>query len=142
MAEGAKKKTKAEAESKTSVKSYQRDINAEKQKMAAYSRKMATNVRTLQANVKSLQTSYKKFTKEMKEAAKTMRQDGIKRMNEKVGKFKGEIGDQIKENKEAISHMESNVKYFLSEINKKKKDFRAYARGPFNDYIKAFWGVA
>ncbi len=53
-------------------------------------------------------------------------------MNDKVDKFKGDIKAQIKENKEAVSHMASNVKLFLGEINKKKRDF--------TDYSKAFWG--
>lgn len=125
----AKKKTEA----KSSVKTYQQDINAEKQKMGAYSNKFKTTVRSLQAN-------FKKHAKDMKVAALQMREDGIKNMDEKVRKFNHEIKGQIQENKEAISHIANNVKFFQSEISKKKKDFQAYARGPFNSYIKAFWG--
>lgn len=127
-------KKKAEAKQlKTTVKSYQQDIDAEKQKMAAYSQKMETNVRSLQAN-------FRKCAKDMKNAALQMREDGIKQMHQKVHKYKGDIKDQIVENKEAVVRIENGVKLFQSEFNKKSKDFRAYARGPFRNYIKAFWG--
>lgn len=141
----------AKKEEKKSVKSYQQDIEAEKQHMSSYSKRFATTVRSLQAN-------FRQHNKELKEAALKMREDGAKHMKAKINKFKGEIKtsgkamdenvdkfkqdikDQVKENKEAVSHIEKNVKYLLSEINKKKNDFQAYAKGPFQDYIKAFWG--
>ena len=121
-------KKKGKAEGKMNVRSYQQDINVEKQKMGAYSKKFGSTVRSLQAD-------FKKHGKEMKEAASNMREEGIKNMSAKVGKFKGEIQDQIKENKQAVAHMVSNIKYFLGEINKKKKDFRSYAK-------VSFWGVS
>lgn len=127
-------KKKAESKLlKTSVKSYQQGIDTEKQKMGAYSDKFKTTVRSLQAN-------FKKHAKDMKNAALQMREDGIKQMSQKVHKYKGEIKDQIVENKESVARMDDNVKFFQSEINKKRKDFQAYARGPFQGYIKAFWG--
>ena len=75
-------KKKAKAEGKMTVKSYQQDINVEKQKMGAYSKKFGSTVRSLQAD-------FKKHGKEMKEAASNMREEGIKNMSAKVGKFKG-----------------------------------------------------
>ncbi len=120
-------------ESATSVKSYQQNITAEKQKMGAYTKKMKTSVRSLQAD-------FKKHGREMHEAGRNMIADGNANMNAKVGKFRGEIKSQIKENKEAIANIGNGVKFFLGEVNQKKKDFRAYARGTFNNYIKAFWG--
>ena len=131
---------KKKAEAKSSIKTYKQGIDSEKQKMAAYSRKMETNVKSLQAGIRSLQNKFKGYSKGLREAANELREQGIKNMSEKVGKFKGEIRGQIRENREAVSHMQDNVKYYLSEIHKKKKDFQAYARGPFKDYIKAFWG--
>lgn len=125
----AKKKT----ETGTSVNSYQQGINAERQKMGAYSKKMGTSVR-------SLQGEFKKHGKEMGEAGRTMIAEGNANMNAKVEKFRGEIKNQIKENKEAVARLGNGIRFFLGEVNKKKKDFRAYARGPFNSYIKAFWG--
>ncbi|MEW5896477.1 MAG: hypothetical protein AB1668_02190 [Nanoarchaeota archaeon] len=116
---------------KTSVKSYQQDTEAEKQKMGAYSKKFKTTVR-------SLQTGFKKHARDMKAAASSMREEGIRSMRQKVGKFNHEIKDQVKENKEAVTRMSDNVKFFQSEINKKKKDFKAYAKGPFTNSIKAF----
>ena len=124
----SKKKAKAEGKGKMTVKSYQQDINVEKQRMGAYSKKFGSTVRSLQAD-------FKKHGKEMKEAASNMREEGIRSMRPKVAKFKGEIQDQIKENKQAVAHITSNVKYFLGEINKKKRDFRSYAR-------VSFWGVS
>ncbi|OIO62677.1 hypothetical protein AUJ69_02400 [Candidatus Woesearchaeota archaeon CG1_02_47_18] len=110
----------------TSVKSYKQDIDVEKQKMGAYSKEFGTTVRSLQAG-------FKKHAKDMNAAALKIREDGIKNMSQKVGKFKYEI-------KEATTRMADNVKFIQCEINKKKKDFQAYARGPFQGYIKAFWG--
>lgn len=124
---------KKETESETSVKSYQQSINSEKQRMGAYAKKMGTSV-------KSLQGEFKKHSKEVKEAGRNMIGEGIRNMKNKVGKFNNDIQDQIKENKASVSRMGDNIKYFLSEINKKKKDFKAYASGPFKNYIKAFWG--
>ncbi len=121
-------KKKAKAEGKMTVKSYQQDINLEKQRMASYSKKFGSTVR-------SLQSDFKKNAKEMENAASNMREEGIRNMRSKVAKFKGEIQDQIKENKTAVSHIASNVKFFLSEINKKKKDFKTYAK-------VSFWGVS
>ncbi len=124
---------KARVEKKTSVSSYKTGIAAEQQKMGEYSKKFG-------ASVKSLQSDSKKFAKDLKEAGKAMIEEGIKRMEGKVSKYRSDIRAQVKENKEAGSHMASNVKLFLGEINKKKKDFQAYAKGPFADYAKAFWG--
>ncbi|MEK6868753.1 MAG: hypothetical protein AABX74_00860 [Nanoarchaeota archaeon] len=121
-------KKKGKAEGKMTVKSYQQDINVEKQKMGAYSKKFGSTVRSLQAD-------FRKHAKDMKAAAENMREEGIKKMSAKVGKFKGEIQDQIKENKTAVAHIASNIKYFLGEINKKKRDFRSYAK-------VSFWGVS
>ena len=118
---------------RSSVKSYQIGIDTEKQKMGAYSKKFRTTVRSLQADWKS-------HAKDLKVAALQMREDGIKNMTQKVHKYKRDIKDQITENKEAVARIESSVKFFQSEINKKMKDFRAYARGPFQGYIRAFWG--
>ncbi len=120
-------------ELESSVKSYQQGIDLEKQKMNLYIKKTGTSVR-------SLQEEFRKHSKEMKGAAKNMLEEGSKNMNAKVGRFRGEIKNQIKENKEAAAHMESGVRFFLGEINKKKKDFQAYAQGPLTDYIRAFWG--
>ena len=109
--EGSKKKAKVEKEGKTSVSSYKKGIEVEKQKMTT--------------SVKSLQGDFKKFAKDIKEKGKAMIEEGIKHMG-------GIIKAQVKENKEAVSHMEGNVKFLLGEINKKKKDFQAYS--------SAFWG--
>lgn len=122
-----------QAVAKTSVKSYNEGINLEKQKMGTYAKKMGTNV-------KSLQGEFKKHSKEIKEAGKNMLADGNKKMSAKIEKFNGEIKNQIRENKESIANMGNGVKLFISDVNKKKKDFQAYSRGPFNGYIKAFWG--
>ena len=118
---------------KSSVKTYQQGIDTEKQKMGAYTKKMGSSV-------KSLQGEFKKHGKEMREAGRAMIAEGNRNMSAKVGKFMSEIKDQIKENKEAIANIGNGVQFFLGEINKKKKDFRAYASGPFNGYIKSFWG--
>lgn len=131
---------KKKAELKTSVKSYQHGVNLEKQKICTYAKKMGTNVKSLQTTARSLQGEFKNYSKEMEIAGRNMIEEGNRHMNLKVGKFKGEITNQIKENKEAIAHIENGVKLFISDINKKKKDFQAYARGPFNNSIKAFWG--
>ncbi|MEK6808561.1 MAG: hypothetical protein AABY14_02650, partial [Nanoarchaeota archaeon] len=64
----------------------------------------------------------------------------IKRMSEKIVKFKSEAKDQIKENKESVARIGNSVKFLVAEINKKKRDFKAYAKGTFTDYIKAFLG--
>ena len=131
--EVSKKKAKVEKEGKTSVSSYKKGIEVEKQKMGDYSKKFGTSV-------KSLQSDFKKLAKDLKEKGKAMIEEGIKHMEGKVSKYRSDIKAQIKENKEAVSHMDTNVKFLLGEINKKKKDFQAYSKGPFIDYIKAFWG--
>ncbi len=125
----AKKKTEA----KSSVKTYKQSIDVEKQKMGAYSNNFKTTVRSLQAN-------FKKHAKDMKVAALQMREDGIGRMHQKVHEYKRDIKDQIVENKEAVARIGDSVKLFQSEILKKNRDFKAYVRGPFKSYIKAFWG--
>ena len=121
----------------------------EKQKMKAYSNKMALSVKSLQSDVKSLKNNWKQNTKHLRNAAAAMHNEGINTMKQKLGKFnskiagfRNEIQDQVKENKECAAHICNNIKYFNSEINAKKKAFRSYARGPFNDYIKAFWGTS
>ncbi len=124
---------KAKAGAETSVKSYQQGIDSEKQKMGAYAKKMVSNV-------KSLQAEFKKHGKEMHEAGRNMIAEGNKKMAGKITRYKGEIRTQIKENNEAVSKMGSSIKFFLSEVNKTKKDFRAYQRGAFQAYINAFWG--
>ena len=145
------KKTKSKIKAKSSVKSYQQEIDTEKQKMGAYSKNMGKSV-------KSLQGEFKKHSKEMQEAGRNMIAEGNKNMNAKVNQFEGEIKvaskamsdgikrlhtnikNQMKENKETVSRIENGVKFFCSEVNKKKKDFQAYAQGTFPPYIKAFWG--
>lgn len=117
----------------TSVKSYKQEMGAEKQKMVDYSKHM-------KSNVKALQTKFKKFSEDAKESGKKLREAGIKEMSEKVQKFQGKIKDQIKENKGALSHMASNVKYFQTEIDKMKRDFHHYIKEDFQNYINAFWG--
>lgn len=146
-----KKKSAERSVLKTSVRSYEEGVCVEKQRMGDYTKKMASSV-------KSLQGEFKRHSKEIKEAGKTMNVEGKKKMNAKVEKFTGEmktaskqiasgvrklnndIKDQVQENKEAVSRIGGSIKLLLSEVNKKKKDFQAYARGPFNGYIKAFWG--
>lgn len=125
---------------KTSVKSYQQGIESEKQKTSTYSKEFEAGVKSLQTGVKSLQADITKHSKDIKNAALKMREEGIEHMGKKVAKFGKEIEDQITENREATSHMADNVKYFISEIDKKKKNFQSYVQGPFTDYIKAFWG--
>ena len=105
-------KKKAKAEGKMTVKSYQQGINVEKQKMGAYSKKFGHTVNQFKGEIKT----------------------ATKKMNDGVDKLKGDIEDQIKENKTAVAHIASNIKYFLGEINKKKKDFKSYA--------VSFWGVS
>jgi len=133
----AKSKIEEKAEAKTpvkaSVKSYQQGIESEKQEMSTYSK-------GFEAGVKSLQADIEKHSKYVKNAALKMREEGVKNIGEKVVKFRKEIEDQIKENREAVFHMADNIKYFLSEIDKKKKDFQSYAQGSFNDYINVFEG--
>lgn len=136
----SKKKESEHVTLKTSVKSYQGGISAETQKMADYAKKMGSGVRSIQGQSKSLQGEFKKHSKEMKEAGRAMIAEGNRNMHTKVSKFTGEIKEQIKENKEAVSHMENSIKLFLSEVNKKKKDFLAYQHGSFHAYIRAFWG--
>lgn len=81
------------AGTKTSVKSYQRGIEAEKQKMKNYSKGFETNVKAFQAEIQAQK-----------------------------------------------KNMANAVKFFISEVDKKKRDFKSYAHGTFKDYIKAFWG--
>lgn len=131
--EGPEKKAKIEKEGKTSVMSYKQGVEVEKQEMGEYSKKFG-------ASVKSLQSDSKKFAKELKEAGKAIIEEGIKHMEGNVSKYRSDIKAQIKENKEAVSHMQTNIKLLLGEINKTKKDFQSYAHGSFNNYIKAFWG--
>lgn len=104
------KKKEIKAGLETSVKSYQRGIDVEKQKMEGYSKKFGTSVEKYRGDIKAQ----------------------IKKLGTSVEKYRKDIKDQIKENKEAVSHMADNVAFFLSEIEKKKKDFQSYAG--------AFWG--
>ncbi len=133
MAEKENPKKKEEAKQRTSVRSYKEGVELEKQKMNTYSKKFV-------GGVKLLKGEFKKHSKDMKEAAQNLRAEGIKNMSEKVGRFKKDIQEQVKENKDAVVHMEDNIKYFTSEINKEKKGFRSYAQGPFKEYIKNFQG--
>jgi len=125
MAEGeVKSKKKAKVEKKTSVRYFKQGIEVEKQNMGAYSKKFGTSV-------KSLQSDFKKLAKDLKEKGKAMIEEGIKHMGGKVSKYRSDIKAQVRENKESASHMDSNVKFLLGEINKKKKDFQAYSKGTF-----------
>ncbi len=127
--ETSKKKTKAKPEakeSKTSVRTYKEGIELEGQKMTAYSKKFGSSVKSLQADIK-------KHSKDISAAAKNLREEGIKNMSNKIEKFKKDIQN-------ATEHMADNIKYFTSEINKQKKDFKNYAQGPFKEYIKNFQG--
>lgn len=131
-----KKKAKIKSEAKReekSVKTHQESMEIEKQKMTAFSKKMGKSVKEMQAD-------FKRHAKIIRAAALNMREEGLKNMSEKIGKFSKEIQDQVKKNKEAASHMEDNIKYFISKINKKKNEFKSYAKGPFQDYIKNFQG--
>jgi len=133
MRKSKKAKANARIERTTSVKTYQQGIGSEKQKTSTYSKEF-------EAGVKSLQSDITKHSKDIKNTALKMREEGIEHMGKKVAKFGKEIEDQITENREATSYMANNVKYFISEIDKKKKDFQSYVQGPFTNYIKAFWG--
>ena len=121
---GNKKKAETIA-LKTSVKSYQGDIDAEKQKMGDYAKKMGSSVR-------SLQKEFKGHAKDMQEAAAKMNEEGATRMRGKVNKFKAEIRDQMKENKGAAARLGNGVKLLLSQVNQTKKDFQTYSQ--------VFWG--
>lgn len=133
-------KVKAEEKPKTSVKSYMQDIKAKKQKFGTYSKKMATNVATMQTDTKELKNEFKKYTKEIKGAAQKIREQGVKKMAQKKEKFKEEIKDQIKENKEAVTRISNGVRFLIKEIDKKREDFQSYAHGAFQECINAFWG--
>ena len=50
-------------------------------------------------------------------------------IRKKVEEFNAEIQAQIKENKESVSRMANAVKFFTSEIGKKKREFKSYAHG-------------
>ncbi|MDP2950846.1 MAG: hypothetical protein Q8N55_00525 [bacterium] len=126
--EASKKKAKAkpkEEVSKTSIKSYKEGVELEKQKMDAYAKKFGSSVTSLQADIR-------KHSKDISAAAEDMRTEGIKNMSNKIGKFKKDIQSHKKELEAAAEHMADNVKYFISEINKKKKEFK--------EYIKNFQG--
>jgi len=122
MRKSKKAKAKARIERttsvKTSVKSYQQGIGSEKQKTSTYSKEFEAGVKSLQSDIKN--------------AALKMREEGIEHMGKKVAKFGKEIEDQVTENREATSYMAANVKYFISEIDKKKNDFQSC--------INTFWG--
>ncbi len=118
---------------KTSVKSYCQGVEKEKQKM-----EIGTKV--FQTNVRSLQNKFKQHAKDMGEAASKLLEEGNRKMKGKISRFKGQIREQIKENNEANSLFSSGLNKFNSDINKKKKEFEAYTKGPFQDSIKAFWG--
>jgi len=91
-------------------------------------------------SVNNLKNNWKAHGKSLKKAAIQMRNQGINRMREKVRGFNNEISNQKKENRVAVSRMKGDVGLFVSEIDGKRKDFQSYARGPFQSYIKAFWG--
>ncbi len=78
-----------------------------------------------------MQADTKKYQKEIR--------DETVKMQEGIRQFKKDVQEQAKENKEAASHMANSVNYFIGEINKKRKEFRAYVP-QVKDYIKAFWG--
>lgn len=135
-----KSKTSSKENAGSSVKLYQEGIDTEKQKMSAYSKKMGSSIRAMGSSIKALQNDFKKHGRDMNAAAVALRETGIQNMNMKVTKFKGEIRAQIRENKEAVANMGNSVNYFVSQINGKKRDFRSYAKGEFQNWIKSFWG--
>lgn len=79
-----------------------------------------------------------RFYKEGIKAEKQKFATYSKRMRQKVEGFKEEIRNQIKKNKEAVSKIGAGVKFLISEIDKKKSNFQAYAHGPFKNYINEF----
>ena len=135
----------------STVKSLKDDCRAKKEEMQKYGQNFNTTV-------KSLKNNWKAHGKNLKVAAKQMRNQGINKMKEKVSDFNNEISahknkfnagvkklnngilNQKKENQAAISRMKGDVGLFLSEVEGKRKDFQSYAQGPFQSYIKAFWG--
>jgi len=131
---------KKSSKHKKSVKEFQNEIRAKEGEMQEYAKKQETAVRHLCGEVKTLKNSWKGYDKDLKKAAIQMRNQGINRMREKVRGFNNEISNQKKENRAAISRMKGDVGLFVSEIDGKRKDFQSYARGPFQSYIKAFWG--
>lgn len=110
----------------TSVKSYQRGINAEKQRMADASRKF-------EANVKSLGAEFKRYSKDITAGALLMREEGAREMKAKVGKFQYDIKAKIRADKESALRFKGNVQHL-------SREFQSYAKGPFADYVKAFLG--
>ena len=118
---------------KEKVGNYNNEIlNQKKENEAAISK--------MKGSVNNLKNNWKEHGKSLKKAAMQMRNQGINRMKEKVRGFNNEILNQKKENQAAISHMKGDVNLFVSEIDGKRKDFQSYAQGPFQSYIKAFWG--
>ena len=106
-----KPKFEAKKPLSTSVRSYQRGINAEKGRMADASRKFG-------ADVKSLGAEFKRVSKDMEA---------------KVGRFQNDIKAKIRADKESVSRFRGNVQHL-------SREFQSYAKGPVADYVKAFLG--
>lgn len=117
----------------TSVKSYQRGVNAEKQRMAESSRKFG-------ANVKALGAEFKRSSKDITAGALLMREDGAREMKAKVGRFQNDVKAKIRADKESVSRFRGDVQRLSKEVRSLSREFQSYAKGPVADYVKAFWG--
>ena len=125
-AKAEKPKFEAKRPLSTSVRSYQRGINVEKQRMADASRKFG-------ADVKSLEAGFKRSSKDITAGALLMREEGAREMKAKVGKFQNDIKAKIRADKESVSRFRDNVQHL-------SKDFQSYAKGTVAEYVKAFRG--
>ncbi|MBU2637375.1 MAG: hypothetical protein KJ955_00190 [Nanoarchaeota archaeon] len=125
-AKAEKPKFEAKKPLGTSVRSYQRGINAEKQRMADASRKF-------EANVKSLEAGFKRSSKDIVTGALLMREEGAREMKAKVGRFQNDIKAKIKADKESVSRFRGNVQHLSRECRSLSREFQSYA-------INAFWG--
>ncbi len=93
----------------------------------------------IRTGVRQMKLSIGKTADDFKKAGERIREDGRRNLSEGLREFKADLDKQIKENREAVSKINSGAKELHARAIGFEEKIRQYAEQDFGKYIRDFY---
>jgi len=111
---------------------FRKDLEAQK-------RSNEDSVAKFNSDVKNLQSSSDKMSRELQNAGKQIREEGFRNLQNGMADFKKNVNMQVKENKKAISRIDSSAKELQEKARTFQGEIHRYQELDLKNYVKDFY---
>lgn len=116
-----------------------KSVNALKKSIEGQVTENKKGIAKIRTGVRQMKLSIGKTSEELRKAGERIREEGARELNEGLRAFRADLDNQIRENRDAVSRMNTAARELHSRALALRDDMQRYVDQDVNKYIRDFY---